>query len=169
MSTEELNLNVGDKEKQHRTSPRTKAFYEVIAVIGAYIADEQKAFEEQSAAINDADLDQDERQALQTSHGEFGIAINTALDIKARIESMIGTQSQKPAYAGRHYIGVREDGSRECFMCQNRPTRASHGIQSDHKFSIAYGPFRTEEGAAYRMTHFEDAPKSATDMLKAVF
>lgn len=120
--------------KRTRTSPRTKALDEVIAMLDANLADLAKQ-------------DQDDL-TVQSK-------VEAVSDIKNRVVGLLEAGAEKPTYAGRHYIGVSADGARVGFDSNVPPTRRSHGPESKHAFTSVLGPFRTEEGVSYRIEHPE--------------
>lgn len=82
---------------------------------------------------------------------------NPSLDeISTKVQAMMDEGPEKPEYAGRHYIGVKADGSRSHFQANSQPTRLSYGPDSKHGFASVLGPFRTQDGAEWRVSHPEE-------------
>jgi hypothetical protein len=146
MSNDNTNTNptpsdtAEEKEKRTRTSPRTKMLGEVLDMLDAYKGDVE-------ARKGEPEPDTDE---------DFDTILNTVSDIRGRVEAMVGGQAPKPVYGGRHYIGVAADGTRSHFQANSQPTKLSFGPGTKHNFSSVLGPFRTEEGANYRVSHPEE-------------
>lgn len=112
-----------EEMKRHRTSPRTKAFDETLAMIDTYI----KGWSEEK--------NEDIRNALLASFSH----------LQGKVTELRDAGAPKPAYGGRHYVGVTADGARVWFQKNTAPTKRADGA----KFASVLGPFRTKEGAGY--------------------
>lgn len=133
-----------EKEKRTRTSPRTKMLGEVLDMLDAYKADVEQQQKDASGEGAEPDTDED-----------FTTILTTVSDIRGRVMAMVGGQAPKPVYGGRHYIGVKADATRSHFQANSTPTKLAYGPGSKHDFSSVLGPFRTEDGATYRVEHPE--------------
>lgn len=137
MNTEITNTDTNSaapaKEKRTRTSPRTKALDEVVAMLAAMLGD----------------LTEEQKENGESA--ELAAKLELVTDISGRVTTMANEGAQKPDYAGRHYIGVTATGERVAFNNNVPPTKRSHGPETKHNFTTVYGPFRTTEGVQYRL------------------
>lgn len=147
------------KEKRTRTSPRTKALDEVIAMLVSYASDVEEDVKENSpTGANPAILETISDAILET-----------VSDIKGRITSMLDEGSTKPTYNGRHYIGVNADGSRAGFQSNTAPNKRTHGGGTKHNYTSVLGPFRTSEGVDFRLKFTPDELKDKLVECPAIF
>jgi hypothetical protein len=70
--------------------------------------------------------------------------------LKEQVEALsagVVAQQAAPVAVGAHFVGVKADGSRVHFQRTNPPKKGSV------PFTSVYGPFRTKDGALYRVTN----------------
>lgn len=131
-------LNTEERGKRTRTSPRVKALDEVLVMLTAMSAD----LTTERAETDDEDL---------VKVSQLDAEINRVNDIVGRVTSLSNDGPSATTYGGRHYIGIHQNGARSAFDSNVPPTVRSHGPGTKTDYTSVLGPFRTEDGVAYRI------------------
>lgn len=115
--------------KRTRTSPRTKAFNEVLALLATLESEDVGFLESLTAKVVSM---RDTVPATKTDSGD---------DDEEGSE-----KGSNVSYIGRNFVGVNAAGEREWFAATKVPTKETHGEKYVSVFA-----FRRKEGAEYRV------------------
>lgn len=129
-------MDLTTDNKRFRTSPRTNAFQEVLALIDSHM----KGWDQSTPA----------KQALTNIREAVAAKVGTQHEVeKPATGRTRAPKGQGKSANGTHYVGMTESGTLTYMSSPDMALNAGNYPE----FSHIYGPFNTRAGAEYAIAH----------------